>query len=127
VKILWKQFLLSFLTISLILFLFTVFIISELKKYDESLTEERLFTTANLLCEVLKTPIAEGKREEVKSLVPELGKEIGVRITVIARDGVVIGDSEHDPATMENHAARPEVIEAASKGVGRSRRYSITI
>ncbi len=126
-KILWKQFLLSFLTISLILFLFTVFIISELKKYDESLTEERLFTTANLLCEVLKTPIAEGKREEVKSLVPELGKEIGVRITVIARDGVVIGDSEHDPVTMENHAGRPEVIEAVSKGVGRSRRYSITI
>jgi two-component system phosphate regulon sensor histidine kinase PhoR len=127
VKILWKQFLLSFLTISLILFLFTVFIISELKKYDESLTEERLFTTANLLCEVLKTPIAEGKREEVKSLVPELGKEIGVRITVIAKDGVVIGDSEHDPVTMENHAGRPEVIEAVSKGVGRSRRYSITI
>lgn len=126
-KILWKQFLLSFLTISLILFLFTIFIISELKKYDESLTEERLFTTANLLCEVLKTPIAEGKREEIKSLVPELGKKIGVRITIIARDGVVIGDSEHDPATMENHAERPEVIEAVSKGVGKSKRYSITI
>lgn len=126
-KILWKQFLLSFLIISLILFLFTIFIISELKKYDESLTEERLFTTANLLCEILKTPIAEGKREEIKSLVPELGKEIGVRITVITRDGVVIGDSEHDPATMENHAGRPEVIEAVSKGVGKSKRYSITI
>jgi two-component system phosphate regulon sensor histidine kinase PhoR len=28
---------------------------------------------------------------------------------------------------MENHAGRPEVIEAVSKGVGRSRRYSITI
>lgn len=126
-KILWKQFLLSFLTITLILFLFTIFIISELKKYDESLTEERLFTTANLLCEVLKTPIAEGKREEIKSLVPELGKKIGVRITIIARDGVVIGDSEHDPATMENHAERPEVIEAVSKGVGKSKRYSITI
>lgn len=126
-KTLWKQFLLNFLIISLVLFLFTIFIISELKKYDESLTEERLFTGANLLREILKTPIAEGKNEEIRSLVPELGKKIGVRITVIAKDGVVIGDSEHDPATMENHAGRPEVIEAISKGIGKSRRYSITL
>ena len=126
-KTFWKQFLLSFLIISLVLFLFTILIISELKKYDEAVTEERLFTTANLLREVLKTQIAEGKREEIKSLVTELGKKIGVRITVIAKDGIVIGDSEHDPATMENHAGRPEVIEAISKGVGKSRRYSTTI
>jgi two-component system, OmpR family, phosphate regulon sensor histidine kinase PhoR len=127
VKTPWKQFLLSFLIISLVLSLFTIFIINELRKYDESLTEKRLLTSANLLCEVFKTQIAEGKREEIKSLVPELGKKIGVRITVIAKDGIVIGDSEHDPATMENHAGRPEVIEAISKGVGKSRRYSTTI
>jgi two-component system phosphate regulon sensor histidine kinase PhoR len=127
VKTFWKQFLFSFLIISLVLFLFTVFIISELKKYDESLTEQRLFTTANLLSEILKTPIAEDKREEIRSLVPGLGKKIGVRITVIDKDGVVIGDSEHDPATMENHAGRPEVIEAISKGAGKSKRYSTTL
>jgi len=127
VKIIWKQFLFSFLIISLVLFLFTILIISELKKYDESLTEERLLTTANLLREVLKTQIAEGKMDEIQSLVPELGKNIGARITIIAKDGIVIGDSEHDPATMENHAGRPEVIEAISKGIGESRRYSTTI
>lgn len=126
-KIIWKQFLFSFLIISLVLFLFTILIISELKKYDESVTEERLFTTANLLREVLKTQIAEGKMDEIKSLVPELGKKIEARITIIAKDGIVIGDSEHDPATMENHAGRPEVIEAISKGIGKSRRYSTTI
>ncbi len=126
-KTLWKQFLLNFLIISLILFLFTIFIISELKNYDESLTEQRLFNTTNLLCEILKIPIVEGKKEEIKSIVPELGKKIGVRITVIDKDGIVIGDSEHDPATMENHAGRPEVREAISKGVGKSRRYSTTI
>ncbi len=126
-KTFWKQFLLSFLTISLALFLFTILIISELKKYDESVTEERLFTAATLLREVLKTQIDEGKSEEIKSIVPELSKKIGVRITIIAKDGIVIGDSEHNPTTMENHAGRPEVIEAISKGVGKSRRYSTTI
>ncbi len=126
-KTFWKQFLLNFFIISLVLFLFTIFIIGEFKKYDESLTEERLLTTANLLREVLKTQIAEDRREEIKSLAPEFGKKIGVRITVIAKDGVVIGDSEKDPASMENHAGRPEVIEAISKGTGKSKRYSTTI
>jgi two-component system phosphate regulon sensor histidine kinase PhoR len=34
---------------------------------------------------------------------------IGARVTLIGPDGVVLGDSEADPAAMENHAARPEV------------------
>lgn len=34
------------------------------------------------------------------------------RITVIDSDGTVLGDSRADPATMENHAQRPEVRSA---------------
>jgi len=36
----------------------------------------------------------------------------GLRITIIAPDGSVIADSDADPATMENHAMRPEVAAA---------------
>ena len=39
--------------------------------------------------------------------VRRLGQAVGVRITVIRTDGVVLADSEHDPATMENHRGRP--------------------
>ncbi|HLE25733.1 MAG TPA: ATP-binding protein, partial [Thermodesulfobacteriota bacterium] len=53
--------------------------------------------------------------------------KIEIRITVIDKDGVVIGDSEEDPARMENHAKRPEVIDAISKGSGKSLRYSTTV
>jgi two-component system, OmpR family, phosphate regulon sensor histidine kinase PhoR len=53
------------------------------------------------------------------------GEAINSRITIIALDGRVLGDSWEDPLTLENHATRPEVIEALSPaGVGQSIRYS---
>ena len=35
-----------------------------------------------------------------------------LRVTLIAADGSVLGDSRSEPATMENHAGRPELIQA---------------
>jgi len=60
-------------------------------------------------------------------LAKKLGVEIEARITIIALDGVVLGDSEEDPATMENHATRPEIVDALATGVGESTRYSTTL
>lgn len=49
------------------------------------------------------------------------------RVTYIRVDGKVLGDSDHDPQTMENHLSRPEVIEAQQTGqAGHSTRYSDT-
>ena len=52
------------------------------------------------------------------------------RITVIAADGRVLGDSEvavEDLPRVENHGKRPEVLAALAGGVGRDRRTSATI
>jgi two-component system, OmpR family, phosphate regulon sensor histidine kinase PhoR len=49
------------------------------------------------------------------------------RITVIDPAGVVMADSERDPATMENHAGRPEVRQALEGRRGVSIRHSDTI
>jgi two-component system phosphate regulon sensor histidine kinase PhoR len=67
------------------------------------------------------------KQSALDSLAKTLGKDIDTRITIIAPDGTVLGDSLEDPATMENHAARPEVKEALSTGSGESTRYSTTL
>ncbi len=61
------------------------------------------------------------------TLAKRLGEEIKARVTIIARDGTVLGDSDEDPAIMENHAGRPEVIDALSTGLGESTRYSTTL
>jgi two-component system, OmpR family, phosphate regulon sensor histidine kinase PhoR len=51
----------------------------------------------------------------------------GVRVTVITSDGQVLADSQSDPSTMENHAGRPEIRDALTKGDGQSIRHSVTI
>lgn len=59
--------------------------------------------------------------------VRRFGKGASVRLTVIAHDGTVLADSETDPATMENHAGRPEVAQALAGGTGVARRRSRTL
>jgi two-component system phosphate regulon sensor histidine kinase PhoR len=67
------------------------------------------------------------RTESLDALAKKLGEEVEARFTIIARDGTVLGDSEEDPAIMENHAGRPEVIDALSTGRGESTRYSTTL
>jgi two-component system phosphate regulon sensor histidine kinase PhoR len=52
---------------------------------------------------------------------------IGARITVITATGQVLGDSQVDAHTMENHADRPEIREALARGQGQSLRRSVTM
>lgn len=49
------------------------------------------------------------------------------RITLLALDGQVLYDSAADSARMENHATRPEIVEAIAEGVGESTRTSDTL
>ncbi|MDZ4796806.1 MAG: ATP-binding protein [Bryobacteraceae bacterium] len=56
-----------------------------------------------------------------------LAKAAGGRLTVIAHDGHVIGDSEADAARMENHATRPEVVQALHGSAGKDIRLSHTM
>jgi two-component system phosphate regulon sensor histidine kinase PhoR len=63
----------------------------------------------------------------LSDMANKLGEQINTRVTIIALDGTVLGDSEEDPAAMENHAARPEIKDALNKGLGESTRYSTTL
>ena len=64
---------------------------------------------------------------DIDVLAEDLGDTIDVRVTIIAANGTVLGDSEEDPATMENHEQRPEFIDAMTLGTGSSTRYSQTL
>src|SRR3954466_13385360 len=58
------------------------------------------------------------------------GALLGARVTFIAADGRVVGDSAETldgVAAMENHRDRPEVVAAGASGLGRARRYSATL
>jgi two-component system phosphate regulon sensor histidine kinase PhoR len=66
----------------------------------------------------------------IDSLADRLGESIQARITVIAPDGKVLGDSYESGDSlhsMENHLSRPEVRDALLLGAGSSMRLSDTV
>ena len=71
-----------------------------------------------------------GSRAGLDRTVKELGARISCRITVIARDGAVLADSEKpfdQIPSMENHSNRPEVMAALNDMTGAEIRYSSTL
>ncbi len=70
---------------------------------------------------------------KVDSLCKRLSRELGMRITVVLPSGRVIGDSEKNPDSMENHRYRPEIMKALDSGSaaqsasGSESRYSTTL
>ncbi|WP_042163579.1 two-component system histidine kinase PnpS [Paenibacillus gorillae] len=76
----------------------------------------------------------EWKEGDPASLIPYFSSEAamlkkytGERVTFIAGDGTVLGDSDHAAATMDNHMNRSEVLEAHASGIGREIRHSDTL
>ncbi len=53
--------------------------------------------------------------------------EPDTRMTLVAPDGTVLCDTYADESSMENHAQRPEIVEAMETGEGESGRYSETL
>jgi len=65
-----------------------------------------------------------------QQLAATIGTVIKARVTLIAPNGTVVGDSDVRPeqlAQLENHLQRPEVQEAIKSGNGSSLRYSDTL
>lgn len=69
-----------------------------------------------LLSERLAPLIDRQAWAEAGPIVERLGRETGIRVSVILADGRVIADSERDPSTMDNHLTRPEVAAALKSG-----------
>ncbi len=63
-------------------------------------------------------------------LAAETGRRLTARVTIIAPDGEVVGDSQISAdklADLENHLGRPEVQDALKTGQGTAIRYSATL
>ena len=84
---------------------------------------------ARLAAELLSRQ-RESASEHLDVEADALGQLGSARVTFIAPDGSVVGDSEVPAADLpriENHADRPEVEAARAHGLGTARRYSSTL
>jgi len=67
--------------------------------------------------------------ENLNDWLVEVGKQLEVRITYVAEGGRVIADSQVpflEIPNLDNHASRPEIVEARSQEVGAIVRFSRT-
>jgi two-component system phosphate regulon sensor histidine kinase PhoR len=91
--------------------------------------ERTLVAEARLAAELLASH-APATPVELDEEADRLGASAAARVTFIAPDGRVVGDSAEDGAeleALENHGQRPEVVDARRTGVGVLRRYSTTV
>ncbi len=54
----------------------------------------------------------------LQETIQNSAKIMGIRVTIIASDGTVVGDTEKLPAELENHRNRPEVLTALTGKIG---------
>ncbi len=105
-----------------------------------------LFFFSNLVRDIHLTVISREMAEKIEHIAKEFRSDdpsindsrlrefprrmsalIGLRITLVDKEGRVIGDSSSEPDSMDNHQYRPEILQAHDEGFGSSIRHSNTL
>jgi two-component system phosphate regulon sensor histidine kinase PhoR len=89
-------------------------------------TAADLKVRANLAKPQLRALLSPLNGVAVDRLCKKLGQLSGTRLTVILPSGRVVGDSNANPARMDNHGDRPEIRQAFQGQIGISTRFSYT-
>jgi two-component system phosphate regulon sensor histidine kinase PhoR len=100
-----------------------------LKNHLDAEIRDNLLNETRLVRAMSSKEIADMNRD-APALARIVGKEIKARVSIISRDGRVTGDSEltdSELLKLENHASRPEFIQAIERGQGVVTRYSSTL
>jgi len=103
--------------------------IAEFDRFHARELTPYLYDHAETIRELARGRFDAAHRGELDALTKKIGSSNpdGVRVTLIAADGTVLGDSQADPAELESHSDRPEFREAIQSGRGESTRWSHTV
>src|SRR5260221_1675054 len=123
------MFLTALAAAALAVFVATTLVSWSVRRSLEQRTERELGTDARMAAEILSHRSAATERE-LDAEADALGRILGARVTFVAEDGRVVGDSDltaDQLRTVENHGTRPEIVEARQRGFGAAQRHSATI
>ncbi|MGB8918792.1 MAG: ATP-binding protein [Candidatus Sulfotelmatobacter sp.] len=85
--------------------------------------ERNLIQKTQLLAHRVETD----RSHSLADIAAQEAQSAGARVTIIDPTGKVLADSESNPVSMENHAARPEFAAALSGRIGSNERRSANI
>jgi two-component system phosphate regulon sensor histidine kinase PhoR len=126
-RLLWRIYICFFLSTLLALAVTAWYANHSLQSFYKEQVASELLTRANILASELDAHFLANDAAQADQHCKDFGRLTQTRVTVILPDGKVIGDSDHDIATMENHSNRPEIAEALTGKTGNSERFSDTI
>src|SRR5258705_4423818 len=116
------QFFLAALTAAILaLVVAGVLFATTMRRQVDDQIESTLVAETRLAAELLSQNAPLPTIAELQDEAVRIGELLNARVTFIAEDGRVIGDSFEklaDLASMENHAQRPEVVDARMRGIG---------
>src|SRR5438874_6924588 len=101
-----------------------------IRRQTDARIEATLVAEARLASELISRGTPQFATADLQDEAKRLGDLLQARVTFIAADGRVVGDSAETLeglAMLENHAQRPEVVDARAGGLGRARRHSATL
>ena len=103
---LFRKLLLSaFVLIAGTLWVLDSFLTSYVTERETQSVQYRLTAEAR----ILRAELPDVDTASLENWAKEASARSQTRITLVDPQGAVLADSEHDPATMENHAGRPEM------------------
>ncbi len=124
-----KIFLTALAAAALAVLVATALVSWSVRRSLEERIERELGLEARMAAELLSHRSA-ATESEIDAEADALGRIVGARVTFIAADGRVVGDSDlrsDQLRTVESHATRPEIVAARQHGFGSVRRRSATV
>jgi two-component system phosphate regulon sensor histidine kinase PhoR len=126
-RIFWK-FLAGFIAMGLLLgvsFYFAA--VGEAKSLYLQLQQDKLRTLGDVLQAELTELWPQAEPPSLQRWILEKARQAQTRLTLIDPRGVVLADSEEDPAQMQNHSDRPEIAAALAGHPRTEFRFSYTL
>jgi two-component system phosphate regulon sensor histidine kinase PhoR len=126
-KLLWRIYFYFFVSTIVALAITALYATRSLRQFHQDQVANDLLVRARMVANEVSAFSLDAEPARIDELCKKLGRLTMTRITVVLPSGQVIGDSDEDPARMENHRNRPEIATALDSRTGRSVRYSDTI
>ncbi|MFN2224069.1 MAG: ATP-binding protein [Candidatus Promineifilaceae bacterium] len=104
-----------------------IYVTREAREAQNQILQDTLLVEARGLADLARPLLAVSDANGADELAKTWSEQVDRRVTIIAADGTVLGESDEDRTQMDNHLDRPEVRQARSQGQGTSIRFSDTL